>query len=227
MKINKNTTASPDLGTRGDDFAQRVRINQTKLISELKPTYDFIVCGSGSSGSVMVGRLAENPDVDVLLLESGGSDETDLVTNPNRWPVTLGSELDWGFVAESNPHLNGRAIPYSPAEPVRIDANYLTDPQDLEDLIAGLSIAREIGNCAALRPFAGAGDSTWLSQGGGAGAFFRDGLGTFWHQSCTAKMGRDAMSVVDGKLKAYGVDGLRIADASIMPRVTTGNTMAP
>ena len=43
----------------------------------------------------MVGRLAENPDVDVLLLESGGSDETDLVTNPNRWPVTLGSELDW------------------------------------------------------------------------------------------------------------------------------------
>jgi len=40
-------------------------------------------------------------------------------------------------------------------------------------------------------------------------------------------MGRDPMSVVDGKLKVYGVDGLRIADASIMPRVTTGNTMAP
>jgi hypothetical protein len=113
MKINKNTTASPDLGTRGEDFAQRVRINQTKLKSELKPHYDFIVCGSGSSGSVMAGRLAENPDVDVLLLEAGGSDETDLVTNPNRWPMTLGSELDWGFVAESNPHLNGRAIPYS------------------------------------------------------------------------------------------------------------------
>ena len=40
-------------------------------------------------------------------------------------------------------------------------------------------------------------------------------------------MGRDAMSVVDGQLKVYGVDGLRIADASILPRVTTGNTMAP
>ena len=104
MKINRNTTASPDLGTRSEDFAQRVRINQTKLISELKPHYDFIVCGSGSSGSVMAGRLAENPDVDVLLLEAGGSDETDLVANPNRWPMTLGSELDWGFVAESNPN---------------------------------------------------------------------------------------------------------------------------
>jgi len=40
-------------------------------------------------------------------------------------------------------------------------------------------------------------------------------------------MGRDAMSVVDGQLKVYGIDGLRIADASILPRVTTGNTMAP
>jgi choline dehydrogenase len=37
--------------------------------------------------------------------------------------------------------------------------------------------------------------------------FFRDGLGTHWHQSGTAKMGRDAMSVVDGKLKVYGIDG--------------------
>jgi choline dehydrogenase len=40
-------------------------------------------------------------------------------------------------------------------------------------------------------------------------------------------MGGDKMSVVDGRLKVYGVDGLRIADASILPRVTTGNTMAP
>jgi choline dehydrogenase-like flavoprotein len=40
-------------------------------------------------------------------------------------------------------------------------------------------------------------------------------------------MGRDAMSVVDGNLKVYGADGLRVADASILPRVTTGNTMAP
>jgi choline dehydrogenase len=50
---------------------------------------------------------------------------------------------------------------------------------------------------------------------------------TYWHQSCTAKMGRDAMSVVDASLQVYGIKGLRIADASIMPRITTGNTMAP
>jgi choline dehydrogenase len=57
--------------------------------------------------------------------------------------------------------------------------------------------------------------------------FIRDGTLSYWHQTCTAKMGRDSMSVVDGNLKVYGIDNLRIADGSIMPRVTTGNTMAP
>ena len=57
--------------------------------------------------------------------------------------------------------------------------------------------------------------------------FVRDFAVTYWHQTCSAKMGRDAMSVVDSKLKVYGVDRLRIADGSVMPRITTGNTMAP
>jgi choline dehydrogenase len=57
--------------------------------------------------------------------------------------------------------------------------------------------------------------------------FVRDAASSTWHQTCTAKMGRDSMSVVDADLKVYGIENLRIADGSIMPRVTTGNTMAP
>jgi choline dehydrogenase len=57
--------------------------------------------------------------------------------------------------------------------------------------------------------------------------YIRDTAFSFWHQTSTAKMGRHAMCVVDGDLKVYGVDNLRIADGSVMPRVTTGNTMAP
>ena len=57
--------------------------------------------------------------------------------------------------------------------------------------------------------------------------FIRAAATTYYHQTCTAKMGHDAMSVVDNHLKVYGIDNLRIADGSIMPRVTTGNTMAP
>ena len=55
----------------------------------------------------------------------------------------------------------------------------------------------------------------------------RNAAVTYWHQCGTAKMGWDSMSVVDAQLKVYGVDKLRIADASIMPRITSGNTMAP
>jgi choline dehydrogenase len=93
------------------EFAERVRRNQAKLISDLKPQYDFIVCGSGSSGSVVAGRLAENSDVKVVLIEAGGSDDVPDVREANRWSLNLGSERDWGFRAEPNPHLNGRAIP--------------------------------------------------------------------------------------------------------------------
>src|SRR5215813_6104672 len=96
-----------------EELSERVRLNQRKLSSELRTTYDYIVCGSGTSGSVVAARLAADPNKQVLLLEAGGSDESELITNPNFWPRTLGTELDWGFVAEANPNLNGRAIPFS------------------------------------------------------------------------------------------------------------------
>ena len=95
------------------DFTERVRENQRKLRDGLKSQYDFIVCGSGSSGSVVARRLAENPDVSVLLLEAGGSDEVPSVTEPARWVENLGSERDWKFVGQPNPHLKGRSMPLS------------------------------------------------------------------------------------------------------------------
>jgi choline dehydrogenase-like flavoprotein len=507
----------------------RIRVNQDRLAANLSGQFDFIVCGAGTSGSVVAGRLAANPAVKVLLLEAGGADELESVMNPNHWVRTLGSELDWGFVTEPNPHLNGRAIPYSmgkvlgggssinvgtwsrghqvdwdiyaaesgdptwgyeaildlyrsriedwtgapdpkyrgtggpihvqppadphpffnalleaaesaglqrfenssgrlmeteagcafideivhdgrrqsvfrsytysrmeqsnltvltgalvtrilfdrqraagveffyqgqlvrvatsheivlslgaiqtpkllmqsgigdeaelanfhipvvqklpgvgrnlhdhvalgcvweapentlpsaprsqavcfwktdrsldapnfytyarpgaaitpennaqfappasswslstgmrpvsrgtihltgpnPSDPLRIEANYLADSSDLKHLIMGLERAREIGNAAAFRAYAKREVAPGNLNESDLERFIRDGLVTFWHQCCTAKMGRDAMSVVDGRLKVYGVEGLRVADASILPRVTTGNTMAP
>ncbi len=113
MKIDTNIPASPEPSTQAADFAQRIHVNQTKLASKLKPHYDFIVCGSGSSGAVVARKLAENPNVTVLLLEAGGTDDVPSVIEAGQSLLNLGSERDWGFRAQANPHLNGRSIPMS------------------------------------------------------------------------------------------------------------------
>jgi choline dehydrogenase-like flavoprotein len=92
------------------NFAERIKTNQEGLLGNLKSFYDFIVCGSGSSGSVVARRLAEIPDATVLLIEAGGSDDVPAVEDAARWPENLGSERDWAFPTRANPHLNGRAL---------------------------------------------------------------------------------------------------------------------
>jgi choline dehydrogenase len=527
MKTNADSTASLEPGTQAADFAERVRVNQAKLTSELRPHYDFIVCGSGSSGSVVARRLAENPDVSVLLLEAGGSDDVPSVIEADQWHTNLGSDRDWAFQAQPNRHLNGRSIPMNmgkvlgggssinvmawsrghkndwdyfaseagdpawsyesvlniyrriedwhgapdpkyrgtggpvfvqpapdpspialamfegtrsvgiptfenqngrmmesaggcsfldfrhrdgkrlsvfrsytfpymdrpnltvlthalvtritfegkratgveciykgkthrisaghevvlslgaihtpkvlmqsgigdqaelerhgiplvqhlpgvgqnfqdhpaigcvweyqkplpprtgsvtffwksdpnldtpdiqtcqaevplaavemlarynvpagswsmfagivrpksrgrirltgpnPMDAVQIETNMMSHPDDLKAAIACVQLCREIGNSAALRPFTKREVMPGNLKGAALENFIRDSVVTYWHQTCTAKMGRDSMSVVDANLKVYGIENLRIADGSIMPRVTTGNTMAP
>ncbi len=111
--------------------------------------------------------------------------------------------------------------------PVRIEANFLSDERDVKALLKGIELCREIGNSAPLKPFV----KRELMPGRLSSAdmleFLRNAAGTYFHQTCTAKMGIDALSVVDGHLRVYGIEGLRIADGSIMPEITTGNTMAP
>ena len=115
----------------------------------------------------------------------------------------------------------------NPNDPVRIEANILSDPDDLKAAIACVERLREVANSVPLRPFVKRGVMPGNLKGRELESFVRDAATTYWHETCTAKMGRDEMSVVDGRLKVYGVDNLRIADGSIMPRITTANTMAP
>jgi choline dehydrogenase len=105
---------------------------------------------------------------------------------------------------------------------VQIDANTLEDPADLKALLKAVEFSREIGNSAELRPFAKREAMPGSSSVSELENYVRNGISTVWHQTSTAKMGRDPMSVVDSQLSVYGVESLRIADASIMPRVTTG-----
>lgn len=144
-----------------------------------------------------------------------------------RYSIPDGS---WGiFPALLRPQSVGRLrlTGSKPEDPILIDSQILSDPADLMALRRCVQLAREIGNSQALRPFAKREVMPTALTPADMDDFIRDGVATIWHQSCTAKMGRDRMAVVDGRLKVYGVDRLRIADASVMPRVPLGNTMAP
>lgn len=114
-----------------------------------------------------------------------------------------------------------------PEAPVEIHANTLSHPDDLKALRTGVEICRELGNSAQMRPFVKREVMPGPLKGAALDDFIRNASVSYFHQTCTAKMGRDRMSVVDASLAVYGVKGLRVADGSIMPRITTGNTMAP
>ena len=114
-----------------------------------------------------------------------------------------------------------------PRKALAIHANMLSDPRDIAALRVGMKLCREIGNSEALRPFRKREILPGDADGEALDALIRDGAMSMHHPTCTAKMGTDDMAVVDSKLCVYGVKSLRVADGSIMPRVTTGNTHAP
>ena len=106
---NNNPTNEPE----APEFEARVQAAQHRLAAELQSSYDFIVCGSGSSGSVVARRLAESDDVSVLLLEAGGTDDLPSVRDAGQWLANVGTELDWGFQTTPNRLLNGRRLSLS------------------------------------------------------------------------------------------------------------------
>ncbi len=116
-----------------------------------------------------------------------------------------------------------------PARPPAIDPNYLATPEDRAVAIAGLRFTRRIMAAPALARFRPkewkpgahlASDEDLEQAAGDLGA-------TIFHPVGTCRMGRDADAVVDDRLRVQGVAGLRVIDASVMPRITSGNTNAP
>jgi choline dehydrogenase len=114
----------------------------------------------------------------------------------------------------------------NPRDPVQIEANMLSHPDDMKAGVACVELCREIGNSVPLRPYTRREVMPGNLKGAELEHFIRDAADTYHHQTCTARMGRDSLSVVGAHLKVYGIDNLRIADGSVMPRVMTGNTMA-
>src|SRR6266851_4547152 len=114
-----------------------------------------------------------------------------------------------------------------PAAAPKIDPRFFDDPEDLEAMVAGFRLTRRILDAPAL---AAARTRDLYAEGIQTDEDIRRSLrercDTIYHPVGTCKMGVDALAVVDPQLRVRGVEGLRVADASIMPTVVSGNTNA-
>lgn len=116
-----------------------------------------------------------------------------------------------------------------PKDAPLIKANFLADPSDVKTLMRGVELMREMGNSEGMKDFVKREVMPGSLTGGVLEAYTRNAVGTYFHLSGTCKMGlaSDPLAVVDSELRVIGVKGLRIADTSIIPAITTTNTMAP
>lgn len=115
----------------------------------------------------------------------------------------------------------------NPADRPIVDARFLSHPDDVKALAYGIEVSREIGNSAAMKDFVKREVAPGQKLTGQAmDDFVRNGATTYFHQVGTCRMGKDAQAVVDAKLRVNGVQNLRIADSSIMPRIPAVATMA-
>jgi choline dehydrogenase len=139
------------------------------------------------------------------------------------------------------PQSRGR-VTLASADPTalpRVDPNYLAEESDVQVLVRGLQLARELAVQAPLSGYCGNQPADWFGLGGdnkplpvptdaaALAAFVRATAGTVWHPVGTCAMGSGPDAVVDPQLRVRGVAGLRVADASVMPVITRGNTNAP
>ncbi|HUR32387.1 MAG TPA: GMC family oxidoreductase N-terminal domain-containing protein [Vicinamibacterales bacterium] len=112
----------------------------------------------------------------------------------------------------------------NPADAPKINPRYLSAQADVDALVKAVKLARDITGTKAFS--AANGGEVFPGPAADLTNHVRTQGATLWHPAGTCKMGQDAMAVVDPQLRVRGVQGLRVADASVMPTVPSGNTVA-
>lgn len=164
------------------------------------------------------------PDVEIVMMPALWLDEGFTVPTEHGFTVVaiLLRPRSRGFVALRSA---------DPDDPPAIQLNLLSDDEghDLRTLVEGLRIARRIADAPPLAEFRAEElyPGASVTTDADLAAAVRREAQTIWHPVGTCRMGTDGMSVVDPHLRVHGIDGLRVADASIMPFIVRGHTHAP
>jgi choline dehydrogenase len=169
--------------------------------------------------------LEESATPDVQILFANGSFAPGPIRRLDDKPGMTGGM--WQMRPLSTGYVEAKSA--DPREAPAINPRYLSHETDRRAAIGGLRAARRLFTAPALAPYIVGeilpghdveSDDALLD-------YLKRTGSTVFHATCTCKMGRDPMAVVDDQLRVHGIDGLRIIDASVMPTVTSTNTNAP
>lgn len=172
---------------------------------------------------VLADEASGGPDLQYHFFRDFHLGPAELVSDMNAPGFTFLPTL---LKPESTGHITLRSA--SPFDPPQINGNYLSEVNDLKVLVEGIKFARELVQLPAFEPFRGEEMAPGPSSKTIADLceYIRRYATTVFHPVGTCKMGVDELAVVDPRLRVHGIDGLRVADASIMPKIVSGNTNA-
>lgn len=173
-----------------------------------------------AAGLVRSDLATDGPDLQILF-----------VSLPYRAPSLPGPDSGYTISFSAMAPYSRGSVRLAAADakvPPRVDPNYLGDERDVATMTAGLRVAREIGETAALAPWrdAEAQPGPDIRSAATVRDYLRRSLLAYFHYSGTCRIGEDETAVVDPWLRVRGISGLRVADASVMPSIVSANTNA-
>ncbi len=204
-----------------DNFVKQALIGLRYLLTQTGP---MTMAASLGVGFLKTADHLETPDIQ-FHIQPFSADAA--VNGPHPFSAFTASVLQ--LRPESAGHLSLRSARME--DHPEIHPNYLATETDCRTIVRGIQVARRIAQFEPLKSHVteeyAPGEDVALEDEDATLDWARRSAVTIYHPTGTCKMGTDKMAVVDPRLRVRGLKGLRVADASIMPRIVSGNTNAP
>ncbi len=213
-----------DLSTINVEASSLLKQAKIGLEYALRQSGPMTMAASLGTGFLKTEPHMETPDIQFHIQPWSADKPSD---GPHKFSAFTASVLQ--LRPESSGHLE--LVSPSMDDHPKIHPNYLATDNDCRTIVNGIKVARKITEHEPLASHIteehAPGPDVKTDDDDAILDWARKTSVTIYHPTGTAKMGSDPMSVVDARLRVHGVDGLRVADCSIMPQIVSGNTNAP